>query len=47
MQAWYAAALQEPWREEQYAAAVRGILLEDRRNTPLRTFSEPNPARSI
>lgn len=33
MRDWYAAALQEPWREEEHEAAVRDILLEDRRNT--------------
>jgi glutathione S-transferase len=32
MRDWYAAALKEPWREEQYEAAVRGILVEDRRS---------------
>jgi glutathione S-transferase len=31
MRDWYAAALQEPWRHEQYEAAVRDILIEDRR----------------
>lgn len=31
MREWYAAALQEPWREEQYEAAVRDILIEDHR----------------
>ena len=31
MREWYAAALKEPWREEQYEAAVRGILIEDQR----------------
>ena len=31
MQEWYAAALKEPWREEQYEAAVLGILVEDLR----------------
>jgi len=31
MREWYAAALQEPWRHEEYEAAVRGILIEDRR----------------
>jgi glutathione S-transferase len=34
MREWYAAALQEPWREEQYEAAVRGILTEDHRSVP-------------
>ncbi|VVC82841.1 glutathione S-transferase family protein [Sideroxydans sp. CL21] len=34
MREWYAAALKEPWREEQYEAAVRGILVEDRRSVP-------------
>lgn len=29
MQEWYAAALQEPWRHEQYEAMVRDILIED------------------
>ena len=31
MREWYAAALKEPWREEQYEAAVRSILIEDHR----------------
>jgi glutathione S-transferase len=31
MQDWYAAALQEPWRHEEYEEAVRGILVEDHR----------------
>lgn len=31
MREWYTAALQEPWREEQYEAAVRDILIEDHR----------------
>jgi hypothetical protein len=34
MREWYAAALKEPWREEQYEAAVQGILIEDRRSAP-------------
>jgi glutathione S-transferase len=32
MREWYAAALKEPWRHEQYEAAVRDILIEDRRS---------------
>jgi hypothetical protein len=32
MRKWYAAALKEPWRHEQYEADVRGILIEDRRS---------------
>lgn len=33
MREWYAAALKEPWREEEHEAGVRDILIEDRRNT--------------
>jgi glutathione S-transferase len=32
MREWYAAALKEPWRHEEYEAAVRGMLIEDRRS---------------
>jgi glutathione S-transferase len=31
MRDWYAAALQEPWRHEEYEAAVRDSLIEDHR----------------
>jgi glutathione S-transferase len=34
MREWYAAALQEPWRHEQYEAEVRDILIEDGRSPP-------------
>jgi glutathione S-transferase len=32
MRDWYAAALQEPWREEEHEADVRGMVTEDRRS---------------
>lgn len=33
MREWYAAALKEPWRHEEYEDMVRGILIEDRRSS--------------
>jgi glutathione S-transferase len=33
MREWYKAALKEPWRHEEYEAAVRGIVIEDHRGS--------------
>jgi glutathione S-transferase len=36
MQEWFAAALKEPWRDEQHEAEMHaaGTLIEDRRSAP-------------